>query len=294
MGKPKYAVVVVHGIGAGTGDERKGFSDRLKELVARDIPSVDAYWHEAPWEGLNDSVDEVIKDVANDLFDGYIRDADKGRRWIEKSILRIDVTSGCWVWKFCKKCCVWIGKKLSGVAPNMLRKAKKITPGALDAILDLPIYLGKTQSEDIRRKVVEKIDAAMDGETEGVILVGHSLGSVIAFDVLQDELRNGARCRIKALVTLGSPLEWVTKIRHAMSAETDTSSLDVCETKWINYYDPQDPVPIRRALSTAMFKGVENVEDVSGKILIDAHCAYWKSSKIAKKIAELMGEACKK
>lgn len=289
MGKPKYAVVVVHGIGAGTGDERKGFSNELRAGAVKCNPECDKFWFEAPWEGLNDSVDEVVKGTVDELFDSYIKEAEETKRRTEQWAEQQDVSGRLWIVRFFKKLCVWTPMVISGIMPDALRKAKKITPGALDAILDLPIYLGKAQSEDIRRKVFEKIDEAMDGGTEGVVLVGHSLGSVIAFDVLQDELRNGARCRIKALVTIGSPLEWVTKIRNAMtSGETNELSFDVRGTRWINYYDPQDPVPIRRALSTSVFNGVENVEDVSGKILIDAHCAYWKSSKIAKKIAELM------
>ena len=64
---PKYSVVVVHGIGAGKGEERRGFSGKLKQLVAKSCPDIDACWHEAPWEGVNDKVDSVVHSVVTEL-----------------------------------------------------------------------------------------------------------------------------------------------------------------------------------------------------------------------------------
>lgn len=289
MSKPKYAVVVVHGIGAGTGKEREGFSLELKKGVAHANSECESLWFEVPWEGLNDSVDEEVRKVSDELFDSYIRDAEKEKQRVEESMSSVNVDSGWLIWKWIKKIYVLFTRKVSGVAPDALLKAKKIMPNALDAVLDLPIYLGNDRAKDIRAAVFAKIDEAMGCGVDGIVLIGHSLGSVIAFDVLQEELRGRKDSRIKALVTLGSPLEWVTKIRRAMSAEAGELPLGVCGTKWINCYDPQDPVPLRRALDSELFKGVENVEDISGEKLIDAHCAYWKSQRIAEKIAGLIG-----
>lgn len=290
MSKPKYAVVVVHGIGVGTGDERKGFSDELKAGVVKYNPECGKFWFEAPWEGLNDLVDSVVKKAADELFNSYIRDADAKNRRAEKLISKIDVNSGWLCWKWCKKGSVWLLTKIFGAMPVVLRKAKRITPNALDAVLDLPIYLGEKAAE-IRGTVTTKIDEAMKTGVDGIVLVGHSLGSVIAFDVLREELsQRHADSRINALVTLGSPVEWVAKIRHALENGTGIPSFEIQGVKWINYYDPQDPVPLRRELNSNMFKGVENVSEVSGEILIDAHCAYWKSPRIAKRISALMNE----
>lgn len=291
MSKPKYAVVVVHGIGVGAGDERNGFSKELKAGVVKCNPECDKFWFEATWEGLNDSVDEVVRATVNELFESYIRDAEAKKRQIEEKVSSVDVDSGCWILRFLKKAFVWSARKTSEITPELLCKAKKVTPRALDAILDMPLYLGKDKGAEIRGTVTAKIDEAMKTGVDGIVLVGHSLGSVIAFDVLREELsQKHADSRIKALVTLGSPLEWVAKIRNAMDGATDVPVFDVRETSWINYYDPQDPVPVRRELNREMFQGVKNEENVSGEILIDAHCAYWKSSKIAKRIAELMCE----
>ena len=286
--KPKYAVVAVHGIGKGTGDARHGFSTALKKGVGKLNPACEAFWFEASWEGLNDSVDVVVKATADELLESYIKDADEEKQRAEQSISSVNVDTGCCLCKVIKKGWVWFKRKTIGITPDALRKVKQITPSALDAVLDLPIYLGKDKGAEIRAEVRRKIEEAMCRDVKGVVLVGHSLGSVIAFDVLQEELKMGTDARIKALVTLGSPLEWVFKIRNAIAGKMAVSSFDMHGTEWINYYDPQDPVPLRRALNVEMFKGVRNEEDVSGEILISAHCAYWKSPRIAVKVEELM------
>ena len=60
MKQAEYSVVVVHGIGNGTGKAREHFSDDLKSLVSKECEGVDAKWVEASWEGINDRLDEVI------------------------------------------------------------------------------------------------------------------------------------------------------------------------------------------------------------------------------------------
>lgn len=287
MSNPKYSVVVVHGIGAGTGKEREGFSKDLKAGVVKCNPECETLWFEAPWEGNNDSVDTVVKEIAGELLDSYIRDAEDEKKRTEQWAAEQDTSSRWWILRTIKKICVGLKKGISGATPDALRKAKQITPNVLDAVLDLPIYLGH-HGQDIRNAVFKKINEAMSKEVDGVVLVGHSLGSVIAFDVLLEELKNQNEPRIKALVTMGSPLEWVAKIRCAMDNIAESPAFDVHGTKWINYYDPQDPVPLRRALNRDIFNEVENVEEVSKKALIDAHCAYWKSQMIAQRVVDLM------
>jgi hypothetical protein len=63
MKRPRYAVVVVHGISSGTGDARREFSAALKENVRKAmIPSDSSIvWQEAEWEGVNDNVDAIAR-----------------------------------------------------------------------------------------------------------------------------------------------------------------------------------------------------------------------------------------
>ena len=103
---------------------------------------------------------------------------------------------------------------------------------------------------------------------------------------VKEYIKVGEGRKIKALVTMGSPLEWVTKIRRVLGIENSCDG--VANIEWLNFYDEEDPVPLRRELNEGMFVGVKNIKCSSGKILIDAHCAYWKEKCCAKEIAALI------
>ncbi len=288
MQQAKYSVVVVHGIGSGTGTAREHFSDDLKNLVAKECEGVDSKWFEAPWEGVNDSVDEVITATINELLDVYIEEADRKAKEAEEKRNQERIAENArWyikLWHLIKSV---FGKAMSDAPAAGLRKVKKLLPSVLDALIDLPLYLDEENGAEIRSAVKKKIEEVINKTpAAGVVLVGHSLGSVVAFDVVKEYIKVGEAGKIKALVTMGSPLEWVTKIRRALGNQT--ISTDVANIEWLNFYDEQDPVPLRRKLNEGMFVGVRNKKCSSGKILIEAHCAYWKEKCCAEKIAALM------
>ena len=288
MKQAKYSVVVVHGIGSGTGTAREHFSDELKSRVAKECEGVDSLWFEAPWEGINDSLDEVITGTINELLDVYIEEADRKAKEAEEQRVQEGITETArWytkLWHWAKNI---VGKAVSDAPAAGLRKAKKILPSVLDALIDLPLYLEEGKGAAIRRLVKEKVEEAINNAAgEGVVLVGHSLGSVVAFDVVNEYIKMGEGRKIKALVTMGTPLEWVTKIRQALGIETRLDG--VADVEWLNFYDEQDPVTLRRKLNAEMFAGVNNIKCSSGKMLISAHCAYWKEKCCAERIAALM------
>ena len=288
MKQAKYSVVVVHGIGGGTGSAREHFSDNLNNLVAKECEGVDSKWFEATWEGVNDSLDEVITGTINELLNVYIEEADqKAKEEKEKQGQDKIAENARWyrkLWHWIKSC---VGEAMSDAPAVGLRKVKKLLPSVIDALIDLPLYLDEEKGATIRRVVKEKIEVAIDNAAgAGVVLVGHSLGSVVAFDVVKEYIRAGESKKIKALVTMGSPLEWIANIRRALGIETSFDG--IANIEWFNFYDDQDPVPLRRKLDEGMFVGVNNRKCSSGKILIDAHCAYWKEKCCAEKIAALM------
>ena len=190
--KPEYSVVVVHGIGAGKGEERRGFSKKLKQQVAKVYPDIDAYWQEAPWEGVNDEVDSVVHSVVNELLDEYdttavvrTRSAEirQGYAWLHSIAVFITRTV--------KRIGRWMEKLRRALAPCLLWCARKAVPNLLDALIDLPLYLTRGKGNTIREEVRKCIAEAVDKTGKGVILVGHSLGSVIAFDVLAETIAEG-------------------------------------------------------------------------------------------------------
>lgn len=85
--------------------------------------------------------------------------------------------------------------------------------------------------EQIRQIVTDKLS------DETRVLVGHSLGSVIVYDLLV----RGAAPHIQALVTLGSPLPLAT-VRSALAPRPTTVVAPGSDLLWWNVHDPWDVV----------------------------------------------------
>jgi len=88
----------------------------------------------------------------------------------------------------------------------------------------------------IRKKINEFVLSAFD---EGpCIVVGHSLGSVVAYDVLQ----NNSFLNVKKYVTIGSPLG-VKAVRSKLT--TPLVMPECIENGWYNAYDERDFVALK-------------------------------------------------
>jgi hypothetical protein len=175
---------------------------------------------------------------------------------------------------------------------------------------------------EIRKRIQEvsfKIGSAVfravgdDGTTPlytSVVIVGHSLGSVIAYDMLnslitQDRLDGGpARVleRTARFLTFGSPLNKTayvfrtqrgqgSNVRETMAAAIQPliSTYDNRTMPWVNlysrndwiggkltFYDTNPPDPVRK---------VDNREDLEARTPLAAHCEHWGTA--------LLGDALK-
>jgi len=272
---PKYAVVVVHGISDKTGDQQPGFSSVLAAKVMPDPSVRDRYWYEAVWEPVNNALDDKLQDVVLQLVNAY----DKTKYWRDAELKM----AKCWlrkVWVYTWYVGCWCVEKLL---------AHKITR-LLDMALDLPMYMGNPKGERIRSIVKETIRHALSVTPEGVVLIGHSLGSVIAYDVIRElQVDDAEHFPIRAFVTMGSPLAWVTDLRIA-DGEVDNEVVRLGNVPWINFYDAQDPVPLKSELPVSRFADVVNELAIcSGKKYVAAHTVYWHREEAAKKVAELAG-----
>jgi hypothetical protein len=96
----------------------------------------------------------------------------------------------------------------------------------------------KVRSE-LRRRLLKELAGATE-KAEKVVLVAHSMGTMVAYDVL----RNCPECPlVDTLFTLGSPLG-IREVQDELVAE-GASDVDFPAAKlsrWINVYDPLDPV----------------------------------------------------
>jgi pimeloyl-ACP methyl ester carboxylesterase len=96
----------------------------------------------------------------------------------------------------------------------------------------------KVRSE-LRRRLLKELAGAA-AQADKVVVVAHSMGTMVAYDVL----RNCPECPlVDTLVTLGSPLG-IREVQEELIAE-GASDVDFPAAKlsrWINIYDPLDPV----------------------------------------------------
>ncbi len=120
--------------------------------------------------------------------------------------------------------------------------------------------------QHLRSLVLAQVAQARQ-QADRVIVVSHSMGTMLAYDVL----RNCAECPpVDTLFTLGSPLG-VQEVQDELKAQGQ-DSVDFPAEKlghWINVYDPLDPV------CGADPKFVNDYAEVSGKRVVDIEESNW-------------------
>ena len=167
--------------------------------------------------------------------------------------------------------------------------------------------------QDRGRRVARFIYAARDPVSgsllyDEVFVVGHSLGSVLAYDTLNDainrdthdngwgpEVREGYRVveRTKLLLTFGSPLD---KIAFVFRTQKTEREIDVREAlagaqqplildyslrcaRWINLWSPSDwvsgPIGYYDSPQPRSGQPVCNIENPGSKLPPTAHTEYW-------------------
>lgn len=122
------------------------------------------------------------------------------------------------------------------------------------ALRQVRVYLDEDDlAEAIRARVIGAVGAGCS------VLIGHSLGSVVAFETvaLHPELPVGA------LVTVGSPLSMRTVASRLRTVGPESGGpLPGRVRRWVNIYDPADPVaaagPVSRLWADASDFTVDN------------------------------------
>jgi hypothetical protein len=196
--------------------------------------------------------------------------------------------------------------------------AAYITPHALDRFNDLRQQIKKTV-----RDVTDAVYADKRGDGKPryarVAIVGHSLGSVAAYDALNGMIRTelaaseGASSVVERtclLLTFGSPLDKTAFIfnaqgcrlgitREALAAAMQPMILDYRYRTfpWVNVYSKADIVSGRLDLyddpqAKAPLPGgglaVENVIDPKARTPLAAHTEYWKSDVVFGRLRDVL------
>jgi hypothetical protein len=175
---------------------------------------------------------------------------------------------------------------------------------------------------EVRQKIRDSVYAgaqavyAVSGEVayDGIILVGHSLGSVVSYDVLnrlinEEQLRTPGPSdvvrRTRLVLTFGSPLDKtayifstqtgrINPIREALAASTQPLIQDYRfrGMPWINLYSPWDI--ISGALKYYDKRGtpsppaISNLLDPDANTLLAAHTEYWHNPLLRRILAKAL------
>ncbi|MGN7916982.1 MULTISPECIES: hypothetical protein [Lysobacter] len=146
--------------------------------------------------------------------------------------------------------------------------------------------------EELRTRLLHKLNAARE-ESDRVIVVSHSMGTIVAYDVI----RNCDDCpHVHALLTLGSPLgvkEVQDELHAPGSSKPDfpPSRLD----RWINIYDPLDPIcgadpRFANDYAGAGGKGVEDIKESNWGRWRHSATHYLAGSRLREQLIAAMGQ----
>jgi endonuclease G len=116
---------------------------------------------------------------------------------------------------------------------------------------DVAAYLA---SQEIRELVLDTVESSVPGG-EPIVLVGHSLGSVVAFDLLS---RLPAGQPVPVLVTCGSPLGLPVVQRNLLAKDQPRFPDRV--GGWLNAYDTKDVVALAHPLGKSFGDRVDDLE----------------------------------
>ena len=185
------------------------------------------------------------------------------------------------------------------------RVAAYVQPQVIDRFYEL--------RKEIKKCVWTTANAVYrEEEYRDIIMVGHSLGSVVAYDVLNlllidhklnpDTMPEVAG-RTRLLLTFGSPLDKTafifaaqgtgTEAREAIAASFQPLITDEqVRPRWVNIYSRWDIISgsldyyDRKDRSNR--NAVENIRDRKATTLLAAHVEYWRNDKLFETMVEAL------
>jgi hypothetical protein len=165
-------------------------------------------------------------------------------------------------------------------------------PESLTAILPLPPSLRRLLLRQLLQRLIPDADAyfftnrkepirerlrqALDAVAGPAVVISHSLGTVIAYDVLREQRFAGRA--VPLLVTLGSPLGY-TEIQDVV---TKPLRLPAPVQLWANFADPLDVVTLDTSLADE-FQGAPRIIDArveNPSPNSHASCGYLGASRV--------------
>ena len=113
-------------------------------------------------------------------------------------------------------------------------------------LVDLSRYYEDSNIRKTLRKRLE--NEILENREKRIMILSHSMGTIIAYDVLRSIGREHPRLVIDHFVTLGSPLG-IPHVRHKITQENSLVRTPSVVSRWSNFADKRDPVALDVGLS---------------------------------------------
>jgi hypothetical protein len=140
-------------------------------------------------------------------------------------------------------------------ALRLLNRIPQISQSVIELVTrDVWYYLTK---KGVRLKIDQVVNAAIPAD-EPCIVVAHSLGTIVAYNLLM----NQARANVKALITIGSPLG-IEAIWSRLPSDKPPRRAPAGVPLWFNARDAQDTVALYE-ISPGTYNGDPKVSNYSG------------------------------
>ncbi len=163
---------------------------------------------------------------------------------------------------------------------------KKVDPLALQIMYYVK---DKGDKQSGAMSILKKIDDSFHSAAQAskdMVIVAHSLGSVIAFDYIFRfrKFYLDPACNVLSFITLGSPIPIFTS---AMGHVDSGLKLPTNVKGWYNIFDNEDGIARR---CKPFFRNIplQDIEVKTGILPISAHIKYWRNKQTASAIAKIL------
>ena len=183
----------------------------------------------------------------------------------------------------------------SGIAPII---RDQLSPRFAHFLGDIFVYLYggglSPKRRIIRELIAEDLNAASQAAHDSggkLLVVGHSLGGVILYDMLTDPQASlDPALKVDIFVTVGSQPGIFQELSLFTRSTATSAKAQVPNTiaRWWNVFDPIDLLSFRCA---PIFEGVEDFEFSSTTGIIDAHTTYFKRPRFHARLRERLKDA---
>ena len=245
-----------------------GLANKPEETTLKD------WWNRALLEGLDHNCNVRGKDIAFDLiywadwgYDSPISDDENDEPyeplpadakletyedgWLDSlRAVSSDVLAAPLDW----------AKEMLGID----RTADKVLEAKLP---DLARYYNEPQKRDLlRNRLKERIKSCRG---KRIMMIAHSMGSIIAYDVLREMGHNDPKIMIDHFITIGSPLG-LPHVKLRIDEENSMVRTPSLVKRWTNFADRRDPVSLDTNLSRDFRANVDGVK-VKDDLVINSY-----------------------